>query len=153
MPLLCFSDIVILGPCVHFCPGPSRESSWKLSAASTTPKLSPAPIGSSQPGTAGISFRFSSCQFRGKSQKKTSFFTCRSFRETWGRVKFGPLIPAEKRAVGFICPPTTHKFECENWSRGKGKQSPERWEIQEEMEQLLVFGMGTQVTLCDLRGL
>lgn len=70
MPLLCFSDIVILGPRVHFCPGPSRESSWKLSAASTTPKLSPAPIGSSQPGTAGISFRFSSCQLEGKAKER-----------------------------------------------------------------------------------
>lgn len=35
--------------------------------------------------------------------------------------------------MGFISPPTTHKIECEGWSREKGKQSPEGKEIQEEI--------------------
>lgn len=56
---LLFADSINLGPHVHFCPEPSRESSWKLSTASTTPKSFTTPIGSIQLGTAVISFYFS----------------------------------------------------------------------------------------------
>lgn len=64
-----FTDIISLGPHVHFCPKPSRESSWKLSTASTTPKSFTTPIGSIQLGTAVTSFYFFSCQLERKAKK------------------------------------------------------------------------------------
>lgn len=64
------ADIISLGPHVHFCPEPSRESSWKLSTASTTPKSFTTPTGSIQLGTAVTSFYFFSCQLERRAKKK-----------------------------------------------------------------------------------
>lgn len=143
IPLLCFSDIIILGPRGHFCPGAGRESSWKLSTASATPKLSQLQLAPASQELLG--FCFSSCQLEGKAKKKKKrglVLHLQILQRDLREVKFGPLVPAGRRAVGFICPPTNHKFKCEHWSREKGKQSPENRKFKEKLSSFWCLGWG-----------